>query len=353
MIQVPALPPDDRLSAPRGVRPVTLALLALALLATACSAESPAKSTRGVQFTELTNAVRIEINGVLFSEFHYGTNEPRPYFYPVLGPGGAGMTRNWPLKDVPGEEHDHLHHRGLWYAHGLVNGVDFWTEKPEAGRIVHRGFDSIQSGVDVGVMKSRNDWVARDGRVICSDERVFRVFATPETERIFDFEITFHASHGELTLGDTKEAAMAIRVAESMRVTKPAAKGQKPERGEGRIVTSEGAQDEDAWGKRAAWCDYSGPVNGKNLGLAIFDHPSNPHHPTWWMVRDYGLHAANPFGQHDFEKLADAHAGDIVVPAGKSVTFRYRVLLHEGDEIQARVAERYREFERVGKVPPN
>lgn len=335
-----------RLSAPRGVGPVALASLALAFLATACTAEPPAKSTRGVRITERTNTVRIELNGTLFTVYHYGTNEPRPYFYPVLGPGGAGMTRNWPLQDVPGEEHDHLHHRGLWYAHGLVNGVDFWTEKPEAGRIVHRGFDSIKSGADVGVIKSRNNWVARDGRVICSDERVFRVFATPETERVFDFEITFHASHGELTLGDTKEAAMAIRVAESMRVTQPAAKGQKPERGEGRIVTSEGAQDQDAWGRRAAWCDYSGPVNGQTLGIAIFDHPANPHHPTWWMVRDYGLHAANPFGQHDFEKLTDPHAGDVVVPAGRSVTFRYRFFLHEGGAQQARVGERFAAYAR-------
>ena len=60
----------------------------------------------------------------------------------------------------------------------------------------------------------------------------------------------------------------------------------------------------------------------------------NPRHPTWWHVRDYGLFAANPFGQHDFEKLPDKTAGNLMVPAGKSVTFRYRFYLHEGDEQQ-------------------
>jgi hypothetical protein len=58
-------------------------------------------------------------------------------------------------------------------------------------------------------------------------------------------------------------------------------------------------------------------------------------------VRDYGLFAANPFGKHDFEKLSDRSAGELEVPAGQSVTFRYRIVFHEGDEKEARVAELY------------
>ena len=56
-------------------------------------------------------------------------------------------------------------------------------------------------------------------------------------------------------------------------------------------------------------------------------------------MRDYGLFAANPFGQHDFESLPSKTAGNLVVPAGQSVTFRYRVYLHEGDEQQKSEAQ--------------
>jgi hypothetical protein len=84
-------------------------------------------------------------------------------------------------------------------------------------------------------------------------------------------------------------------------------------------------------------------VEGKTVGVAIFDHPKNPRHPTWWHVRNYGLFAANPFGIHDFEKKS-AGAGDMKIAPGQSVTFRYRLYLHEGDEKQARVAERYKEY---------
>jgi len=98
-------------------------------------------------------------------------------------------------------------------------------------------------------------------------------------------------------------------------------------------------RDGATWGKRAAWCDYYGPVGDKTVGVAIFDHPANPRHPTWWHVRDYGLFAANPFGQHDFESLSDKAAGNLTVPVGKSITFRYRFYLHTGDEQEGKVAE--------------
>jgi hypothetical protein len=241
------------------------------------------------------------------------------------------------MKNTPDEEHDHPHHRSLWFAHGAVNGIDFWSEQKGFGKIVHAGFTEIKSGRESGLIKSRDQWIAPDGKLVCSDERVLRIY-TPETaaERVFDFEITLSATNGDVTFGDTKEGTMALRLAETMRL--------KGKVGHGHIINSAGVKDEATWGKRAEWCDYSGPVDGKTVGIAIFDNPQNPRHPTWWHVRDYGLFAANPFGQHDFEKLKDKAAGDFVIPAGKSATFRYRFYIHEGDEQQAKVAEKFKAY---------
>jgi len=131
---------------------------------------------------------------------------------------------------------------------------------------------------------------------------------------------------------------MATRLAETMRL-----QDKDKQRGAGHIVMSTGVKDEDTWGKRADWCDYSGPVNGKTVGLAIFDHPDNPRHPTWWHVRDYGLFAANPFGLHDFEKKPKG-TGDFEIGPGQAVTFRYRFYYHLGNENDAHVAARYDEY---------
>ncbi len=161
---------------------------------------------------------------------------------------------------------------------------------------------------------------------------------------MFDFEITLRATNGEVTFGDTKEGTLAVRLAETMRL--------KGKVGHGHIVNSAGLRDDETWGKRADWCDYYGPVDGKTVGIAIFDHPQNPRHPTWWHVRDYGLFAPNPFGRHDFEKLSDKSAGNITIPAGQSVTFRYRFYLHEGDDLQAKVAQKYEQYVKstIGKM---
>ena len=130
---------------------------------------------------------------------------------------------------------------------------------------------------------------------------------------------------------------MAIRLAPPLRVTGKAAKGH--------IATNGGHRDGEAWGKRNAWVDYSGLIKDKPVGVAIFDHPSNLRHPTWWHARKYGLFAANPFGIHDFERKP-AGSGDHTLKAGETLTFRYRFYIHAGDAMQARVAEMYEAWAR-------
>lgn len=341
-----------------------LALAATSLLGlTSCVAprSNPPANPLGVRIFQTNDLLRVELNGRLFTEYHY-QGVPRPFCYPLLGPGGVGMTRNFPMVKVPGEETDHPHHRSLWFAHAPVNGIDFWTEGKTKGRIVHRGFVDISSGVTTGLIKTRNDWVGPEGNIVCTDEQTLRFYPCNDNATIImDFEITLKASHGDVTFGDSKEGTFALRIAETMRTLQPFKRGEPARPGQGHIVLSTGVRDDgqsaaaakDArreaatWGQRAAWCDYYGPVAGKIVGIALMDHPSNPRHPTWWMVRDYGLFGANPFGQHDFEKLSDKHAGDLKIPGGQSVKFRYRVVLHEGDEKTGRIAERYEEFART------
>ncbi|MBI4622379.1 MAG: PmoA family protein, partial [Verrucomicrobia bacterium] len=207
------------------------------------------------------------------------------------------------------------------------------------------GHDAILEQRDgpAGLIRARSRWESAGGKIICTDETSVRIHRTA-AGTFLDFEIAVKASHGAITLGDTEEGAMAVRVNEAIRVTHGKNKDKRP--GAGHIVNASGDRDISAWGKRAPWCDYSGPLpGGRVIGVAIFDHPKNPSHPTWWHVRDYGLFAANPFGKHDFEKLKDQpNAGDVKVPAGGELVLRYRILFHRGDEKTARIAEHYRDY---------
>ena len=60
-------------------------------------------------------------------------------------------------------------------------------------------------------------------------------------------------------------------------------------------------------------------------------------------MRDYGLFAANPFGQHDFESKPPG-VGDMTIPAGQSVAFKWRFYFHKGNEADGKVAEHYQAY---------
>lgn len=310
---------------------MTFALRSLcAVLAASCLSSLAADP---VAIKEAPGKLSITIAGKPFADYVY-EGYSRPFLFPLLGPGGLPMTRNWPLKEgVPNEEQDHPHHKSFWWAHGAMNGVDFWSESKEAGKTVHDGFLEVKSG-ERGLIKTKNKYLSKEGKVICTDRRVITIHAS-ENPRIFDFHITLEAGPDGLLFGDTKEGTMSVRLAETMRVKGKVAKGH--------IITSEGVKDADTWGKRAKWVDYYGPVEDKIVGIAIFDHPANLRHPTWWHVRDYGLFGANPFGIHDFEKK-EKGAGDLKLGAGETISFNYRFILHEGDASAAKIAQAYEKY---------
>ncbi len=319
-------------------------VLALLLVSAAISAAAPAQA---VKLSRLNDRVRVEVGGQLFTEYVF-TGATRPYCYPVLAPDGTSLVRDYPMKDTPGEDRDHAHHRALMFAHSNVNQVDFWNEGTSGtrfpkGRTVHDGLLAT-SGGDVGVIQVRNRWVDPGEKLIATDETTLRFCGNAEA-RMIDYEVTIHALPGQpLLLGDNKDGTMAIRVAQWM--TMPHKMQKKDIPGVGHIVTAGGDRDAAAWGKRADWCDYHAEHNGTVYGVAIFDHPQNLRHPTWWMARDYGLFAANPFGQRDFEPTAKhpPGKGDYPIAAGGTLTLRYRFYFHLGDEKAAGIAARYAEY---------
>lgn len=285
------------------------------------------RAANGVVITRQGGNLDIRIHGELFARYDTTTGPNKPYFHPLFAPGGKRLVRGYPVQQIEGEGKDHPHHRGMWFTHGDVNRQDFWSEGARAAKTVHRGYEEIISGPVCGYFRARTDWIANDGKKIAEDVREVTVYNTTQS-RMMDFEVSVKAVGGPLTFGDTKEGSFGIRMPDSMRV-----RG-----GGGRIVTATGLKDSEAWGKRAEWVDYYGPVDGETVGVAILDHPSNLRFPTYWHVRDYGLFAANPFGLHDFVRGAPRGAGSYTVPEGKTITFRYRIVFHKGTTEEANIA---------------
>lgn len=322
-------------------------LLTLSLLAAPIAIAAPK-----VTLTEMEDRLRVEIDGELFTEYRFkGEERFFPACYPVIGPGEVPMTRRFPFEKVEGEDTDHPHHQSLWFAHSEINGHNFWAvakyKDKMPGKQVHRSFSEIKSGEGEGYFIAETDYMTDEGQRILSDTRKYRFIAGEKAgdARSIDVTITLKATDGELTFGDQKDAGMAVRVNYELQVEKRT--GDKKNEfvgGAGHLLNSEGVTDKDTWGKRARWIDNYGTVAGKPVGVAILDHPSNPRHPTHWHSRTYGLVAANIYGVRHFESLEDPKAGQMVIPAGGSETFRWRFVFHEGTPQEADIEGRFARF---------
>ena len=269
----------------------------------------------------------------LFTQYIYkDAKRSKPVLYPVIGPLETPLTRKYPLeKKSEGEESDHPHHASLWYTHGDVNGVDFWAIGKNKGKIIHQEFLEIKGNS----FTSSNFWKDGEGKTICQDQRTLSFYEFDQNERAIDIEITLMATVEDLVLGDTKEGSMGIRMAPEFRLRGKVARGS--------CLNSEGIVGKSIWGKRASWVSYWAKFDKQNMAISIFDHPSNPRHPTWWHARDYGLVAANPFGQHDFERKPKG-TGDMKLSLGEKVSFKYGFLFHLGDPLDSNVAQKYLEW---------
>ena len=282
-----------------------------------------------VRLESKEDRVTVWMGDEVFTEYIFKGYE-KPILYPVIGPAGIEMTRNWPMRDgVENEAHDHPHHKSIWFGHMEVNGESFWHSGPTAGTTVHK-----ELSIDGCTIHSKNDLVGRDGKLVATDSRELSFAADGET-RMIDYAVTYHASQGDILFGDNKDGQMGIRMNPHLRVEGPVANGQ--------AVNSTGVTTTEIWGKRAEWIDYWGTVNGNVVGIAIFDHPSNLRHPTWWHARDYGLVSANPFGRQDLEG-EQAESGDYTLPNGESLTFRHRFVFHRGDAQAAGIEAHYRKW---------
>ncbi len=289
-----------------------------------------------------TGGAIVKVDGQVFAEYVVDQAN-KPYLWPIYGPTGKSMTRSYPMKNVEGEKQDHPHHRGLNFGHESIGGFDNWAEAASfgtgktserlkhLGAIKHRDFKELTGG-KTGVIYAMSDYVDVEGKVICSEERCM-TFKVEGDTRTIDVDIDIVASKGAVMVDDKKDAGLSIRVPHSMSVD--AKEG-------GKIINSEGHKDAEAWGKRAKWCDFNGPVEGEHLGIAMLNHPGSFRHPTPWHARTYGLFTANPFGLSQLKLQTEN--GALELKQDERIKLRHRFIFHKGDEKAGKIAEAYEAY---------
>jgi hypothetical protein len=311
---------------------------------------------------EAKRRVDVTVDGKPFTSYIWPDTLKKPVLYPLRSARGTLITRGWPMDPRSGEPMDHPHHVGLWLNYGDVDGIDYWgnsdamkpEDRPHLGTIQHRRIVASKGGKDRGELQVESDWVRPDGTTAIHEKTQYVFRAGPDWRSI-DRITTLTAGDKPVVFNDTKEGMLGLRVAHALQMpsTTPelytdahggvtTVKVVNNEGVTGMYLSSEGKKGDDVWGTRGRWMSLSGTVEGEPVTILMLDHPQNPGYPTYWHARGYGLFAANPLGQKVFSNGKEELK--FTLPAGRSTTFRHRIVITSGAPTPAQAEASYKEF---------
>src|SRR3989442_388286 len=188
-------------------RLLPLVLLSLAVGGTGLAALRPLEP---VELIREGSHVDVLIGGHPFTTYYFDPAVAKPYFFPLRSAHGTVVTRGFPMTpDIAGEDHDEPHQRAMYFAHGDVNGFDFWGEAafprwsdhPAStfGRTVFRTLDEIRGGSERGRLPATFDLVTPAGPVAPGTQTDH--FSGGQQARMHDCAVAIQSSHGPGTDG--------------------------------------------------------------------------------------------------------------------------------------------------------
>jgi hypothetical protein len=271
-----------------------------------------ARAEDAVSFVARPDSVVISVAGKPFAEYVFRDEKIlRPYLAHVHAPNGTQVTRNHPpVEGRDATDHDAMH-PGIWMAFGDLSGADFWRNKAAVEHVEFVEKPAPQPGGAGFAVRN----VYRSGEsTICRELCRVSILVRPGgTLVIWDSEFT---GGDDFHFGDQEEMGLGMRMATALAV-----------KNGGRMTNSDGLVNEkQIWGRQADWCDYSGTIHRRPLGMLLVPDPRN-FRRSWFHARDYGFVAANPFGRKAF---TPSEPSRVNVPAGQALRLRYAVLVHSG-----------------------
>jgi len=263
--------------------------------------------------------INVTIDNRFFTSYIFSDDEKYPFFYPVNGPVSGGSVTSMRNGEYP-------HHSSLFFGCDMVNGGNYWQEGLERGRIISVNAEVNKQGGDTAIITNECIWSRPGAESPVKDSRTIIITSPSATVRQIDFNISLEILN-DVTIKKTNHSLFSARIAADLSV-----------KNGGIMINAEGMKSEkDTFGKRSAWMDYYGKRGDSVEGLAIMQHPSNPLYPSPWFTRDYGFISPTPMYWPE-------NGSEIFIEKGTVINLRYRVIIHSGDERQAKIAESFEKY---------
>lgn len=287
-----------------------------------------------------------------FNHLQDGSERGTPYFHPLATLDGTVLTDLHP--------DDHPWHRGLRFAWKKINGLDGYWSWPE-------GLESLpedDGSTDVTAVKvvAGKDHSAQfelelsyhpPGMPPALTEKRTVSVSAPDKNGSYQIEwrSVFTAGLEGAILDRTPipgepdgkpwggYAGMHLRVANRENLTAWTLLNSEGIRISNKMDTGGAEQKkslEQTHGKPARWLDLTLDfTDGKRAGVALFDHPGNLRHPAAWHVSSMPREL----------NQTPLFYGAYTLEAGKTLTFRYRILVHSGEVDKTRLESQWKEFD--------
>ncbi|NUQ64568.1 MAG: PmoA family protein [Pirellulales bacterium] len=263
-------------------------------------------------------------------QFNYRKEEGKPYFHPVTTAGSDCLTDLRPA--------DHRWHRAIWFSWKTINGLIYWEEDPKTGKAPGET-ELVESKAS-----ARDDHSARfdltlsyhpPGKpAVLTEKRILEISAPNEGGAYhIDWLSTFTAGDTDVVLDRTPipgepngvgyggYAGLSLRLAPVLKTWQ--------------FSDSEGLV-KDPW-KQARWIAFSGPLpDGKSAAIIVLDHPKSFRHPTpWYLIQSM-----------PYFSPAVVYLSPYTLPAGQSISLRYRILFQPALAERETVEKQWQDFAR-------
>jgi hypothetical protein len=241
------------------------------------------------------------------------TTNARPYLHPVRDASRQVVL----TEDKPA---DHPWQHGIFTGFHRVNGFNYWKEDEGRQRFV-RLLD-LKEAPDRVSWRALVELVAPDGNVVLQEEDAITIHA-PESSNVYviDFELLLRAKEQNVSFGKFFVGGLSVRM--------PWDKANPRQK----HLNSNGLRNRACEQQRAAWCNVERPFGNEIFGIAVFDHPANPNHPSGWRADEQGLINPNV-----------SALGDWTLAAKQTQRFRYRLLVYRGPANREQLANRFESF---------
>lgn len=244
-------------------------------------------------------------------------DEKYPYFYPVNGPASGQSVTTQSSEPYP-------HHHSLFFGCDRVNGGNYWQEGLDRGRIDSETVELVEAEGERIVITQTSRWIRPGAPSPFADIRRIEITAPSPSLRLIDFTVTL-VPLIDIEILNTNHSLFSARMVPELNVNAG-----------GTLINEHGDRGEEAtFQKSSRWMAYYGEREGAIEGLAIFDHPDNPWHPSPWFTRNYGFISPTNMNWMD---------GPLHLESNQTVTLRYLTAVYSGEPTQTMLESIYTDW---------